>query len=53
MVFTPALGHRSMEKAGTEFLQQTDWQTPKAESLVDFTKSEGTGVCTEARTASS
>lgn len=41
MAFSPVLGHRDMEKAGMEFLQQTGWQTPKAESLVGIV-SEGT-----------
>lgn len=41
MAFSPVLGHRGMEKAGMEFLQRTDRQTPKAESLVGII-SEGT-----------
>lgn len=42
MAFAPTLGHTCMEKAGMEFLQQTDWQPPNAESLADVVKSEGT-----------
>jgi len=43
MAFTPALGQRCTEKAGMELLQQTDWQTPKAESSVDLVGVRGQG----------
>lgn len=41
MAFAPTLGHTCMEKAGMEFLQQTDWQLPKAESLADVIRVRG------------